>query len=65
MQLLSKKLYKTGRLKEVSMSLKSDGVVDSATSILCIRLWKHSKINPFELVVPQNQLTVLMVFADL
>ena len=48
------------------MSLKSDGVVDSAKqAFYALRLWKHSKINPFELVVPQNQLMVLMVFADL
>jgi len=48
-------LYKTGRLKEVSMSLKSDGVVDSAKqAFYALRLWKHSKINPFELVVPQK-----------
>ena len=48
-------LMKTGRLKEVSMSLKSDGVVDSAKqAFYALRLWKHSKINPFELVVPQK-----------
>ena len=34
------------------MSLKSDGVVDSAKqAFYALRLWKHSKINPFELVV--------------
>ena len=48
-------LMKTGRLKEVSMSLKSDGVVDSAKqAVYALRLWKHSKINPFELIVPQK-----------
>ena len=51
MQLLSKKTF----TKEVSMSLKSDGVVDSAKqAFYALRLWKHSKINPFELVVPQK-----------
>ena len=56
MQLLSKRTFtKLVCLKEVSMSLKSDGVVDSAKqAFYALRLWKHSKINPFELVVPQK-----------
>ena len=48
-------LKKTGRLKEVSMSLKSDGIVDSSKQMFyALRLMKHAKINPLELIVPQQ-----------
>jgi len=39
----------------VGITVESDGVVDSAKqAFYALRLWKHSKINPFELVVPQK-----------
>ncbi len=48
-------LKKTGRLNEVTMSLKSDGIVDSAKQgIYAMRLWSHAKINPFDIIVPQK-----------
>ena len=48
-------LLKTGRLNEVTMSLKTDGLLDSAKQgLYALRLWKHGKINPFELVVPHK-----------
>lgn len=48
-------LLQTGRLNEVTMSLKTDGLLDSAKQgLYALRLWKHGKINPFELVVPHK-----------
>lgn len=48
-------LKATGRLNEVSMSLKSDGIVDSAKqAVYATRLMLHSKINPLELVIPHK-----------
>lgn len=44
-------LVKTGRLNEVTMSLKTDGLVDSAMQgLYAMRLWQHGKINPLDLV---------------
>lgn len=48
-------LIKTGRLNEVSMSLKTDGLVDSAKQAgYATRLFLHGKINPFELIHPHK-----------
>lgn len=48
-------LMQTGRLNEVTMSLKTDGLVDSAKQgLYALRLWAHGKINPLELVVPHK-----------
>ena len=49
---------KTGRLNEVTMSLKTDGLVDSAKQgLYAMRLWAHGKINPLELIVPHKPVT--------
>lgn len=48
-------LLKTGRLNEVTMSLKTDGLVDSAKQAgYATRLFLHGKINPFDLIIPHK-----------
>lgn len=48
-------LLGSGRLNEVTMSLKTDGLVDSAKqATYALRLWSHGKINPFDLVTPHK-----------
>ncbi len=48
-------LLKTGRLNEVTMSLKTDGLKDSAKQAgYATRLFLHGKINPFDLIVPHK-----------
>ncbi len=48
-------LLKTGRLNEVTMSLKTDGIVDSAKqAVYATRLMLHSKINPLDLIKPHK-----------
>ena len=45
-------LVKTGRLNEVAMSLKTDGLLDSAKQAgYATRLFLHGKINPLDLVI--------------
>lgn len=44
-------LLKTGRLNEVTMSLKTDGLIDSAKQVgYATRLFLHGKINPLDLI---------------
>ena len=42
-------------MNEVTMSLKTDGLVDSAKQgLYAMRLWAHGKINPMDLLVPHK-----------
>lgn len=46
-------LLQRGRLNEVLMSLKTDGVIDSVKQApYAIRLMLHQKINPLDIVIP-------------
>lgn len=48
-------LTQTGRLNEVTMSLKTDGLVDSSKqAFYAMRLFAHGKINPLDILVPHK-----------